>query len=187
MAIQDSSRPQSGIANGRSTPRATDIVEAFKRQAARVPGKRAVEFAGAGLTYRELDLATNRLARLFMASGVGDSSRVAVAMPRGLGEFCSFLAVLKAGGAFVPIDSSHPADRVRQVLEDAEPQIVIAPSSSPLRGSFPEGVPLVSLDDPLDIGSAYSDAPLDCRCDPERLDGTPQGSGYSQGWHQQLH
>ncbi len=169
MTIQHSSQHGKGTARGKETPRAVDIVEAFSRQASRVPEKRALEFDGSGLTYEELDRATDRLARLFMEKGVGASSRVAVAMPRGLGEFSCFLAILKAGGAFVPIDSSHPADRIRQVLEDAEPQIVIAPGSSPLRGAFPESIPLVELDDPFNLDPTYDGEKLELSCDPDRL------------------
>jgi amino acid adenylation domain-containing protein len=154
---------------GRETPPAPDLLEVIKAQAGRTPDKAAVEFEDVALTYAELDRITDRLGSLFRSRGVGPSSRVAVAMPRGLGEYVSFLAILKAGGAFVPIDVNHPKERIQLVLEDAEPQALVAPSSSPFRESLPEGAAFIALDRPLSDDIAFEGGPLDSGRDPRQL------------------
>jgi amino acid adenylation domain-containing protein len=154
---------------GRRPPEAPDFLSVIARQARENPGKNAVEFGDRALTYADLDRATNRLARRLQAYGVTSGSRVAVAMPRGFGELSAFLAVLKAGGAYVPVDSSHPVERVRLVLEDAEPQVLVAATDAPLRDALPEGVRYFELDDPLAEGSETSDSPLEGCREPDQL------------------
>lgn len=153
---------------GEAVPEILDLIDGFAEQVRLRPDAVAVEFNGEEVSYRDLDRYTNRLARRLRALGVGSGSRVAVAMPRGFGEFMSNLSVLKAGGAFVPVDPAHPIDRVRMILEDAEPQVLIVPSSSPIQDALPDGVPALVLDDPRTEGADTDDGPLGLAVDPEQ-------------------
>ncbi len=94
--------------------------ELVERQADRTPAAPAVrDSRGVELTYRALDERANRLARHLAATGVGPESVVAVCVERSVEFAVAVLGVLKAGGAYLPLDPAYPADRNRQVLSDA--------------------------------------------------------------------
>ncbi|MBF6138407.1 AMP-binding protein, partial [Nocardia otitidiscaviarum] len=69
----------------------------------------------------ELDARSNRLARRLIAAGVGPEALVAVALPRTADLVVAVLAVVKAGGGYLPIDPNYPADRIEYVVDDARP------------------------------------------------------------------
>ncbi|MCS7481004.1 amino acid adenylation domain-containing protein [Umezawaea endophytica] len=93
--------------------------------AAGTPNATAVIAGDVTLTYRQLTARANRLARELIARGAGPERVVALALTRGADLIVSALAVLKSGAAYLPIDLDHPADRVRYMLDDAEPVLVI--------------------------------------------------------------
>ncbi|WP_143576536.1 non-ribosomal peptide synthetase, partial [Streptomyces acidiscabies] len=116
----------------------------FERRAAQAPAHPAVEFGDGTLTASELNERANRLARLLIARGAGPERFVAVALPRSLELPVVMLAVAKAGAALVPLDLAHPAERVRLVLDDTGPLLVV----TTLDAGFTGDVPRVALDDP---------------------------------------
>ena len=148
---------------------APDLVGRIREQAERSPGHVAVEAPDETLTYGELESTTNRLARRLRSLGVLRESRVGVAVPRGARELCALLATLKAGGAYVPVDPGHPVERVRVILEDAAPEVLIAPSDSPLRDAMPPGTKLLVLDDLAAAVDGFDDRPLDEPVAPDQL------------------
>ncbi|MCZ0912712.1 amino acid adenylation domain-containing protein, partial [Gordonia amicalis] len=81
---------------------------------------------GAAITYRELDDRTDRLARALAAAGAGPESLVGVAMPRSADLVVALLAVLKTGAAYLPLDRTHPLARLRTIVDDAAPVLVLA-------------------------------------------------------------
>ncbi|MCE7000690.1 non-ribosomal peptide synthase/polyketide synthase [Saccharothrix sp. S26] len=97
----------------------------FAAQAARTPDAVAVTFEGAGLTYRELDERSNRLAHHLVAAGAGPESLVALRFPRSLDLVVAVLGVLKSGAAYLPLDLSYPADRIAHMIEDARPAVTL--------------------------------------------------------------
>ncbi|WP_068185777.1 non-ribosomal peptide synthetase [Mycobacterium sp. UM_CSW] len=101
------------------------IPELFAAQVARVPDAAAVTFEDRSLTYRELDDAANRLARLLVRGGVGPGRRVALLLPRSAEAIVAILAVVKTGAAYVPIDPAVPEARMQFVLGDAAPVAAI--------------------------------------------------------------
>ncbi|MZF90944.1 AMP-binding protein, partial [Streptomyces sp. SID5643] len=127
-------------------PRVT-AVELFAAQVARTPDTAAVVCGEAELSYAELDGRANRLARLLTDRGVGPESVVGVILERSPELMVTLLAVLKAGGAYLPIDPEHPADRITFMIEDAAPTAVV--TTTELGGVLPQGVARVVLDDPL--------------------------------------
>ncbi len=98
----------------------------FEAQAARQPDAPALSFVETTLSYTELNERANQLAHALRARGVQRGALVGICMPRSCEMIISILAVLKAGAAFLPIDPSHPAERIRLMLEDAQPQLLLS-------------------------------------------------------------
>jgi amino acid adenylation domain-containing protein len=117
----------------------------FAAQAARTPEAVAILFEGESLTYAELDERTERLARRLRALGVGVGTTVAVCLERGPGVLVAPLAVWKAGGVYLPLDPTHPAERLSFLLGDSGAELVVTESA--LAGLLPEReVEVVLLD-----------------------------------------
>lgn len=93
------------------------------------PDAIALEFEGRALTYGELDVWSNRLARILVAHGVRRDVLVGVLAERSLETVVSVLAVLKAGGAYVPLDPAHGETRIHQILEEAQPRVLLGTPS----------------------------------------------------------
>ncbi|HSS75467.1 MAG TPA: amino acid adenylation domain-containing protein, partial [Thermoanaerobaculia bacterium] len=91
----------------------------FEAQVDRAPDAPAVTADGETLTYRELDARANRLARHLLASGVRPGDLVAVKFERSAEMLVAVLAVLKTGGAYLPLDPSYPPERLAFALEDS--------------------------------------------------------------------
>ncbi|HSS75994.1 MAG TPA: amino acid adenylation domain-containing protein [Thermoanaerobaculia bacterium] len=91
----------------------------FSAQAARTPEAVAVEHGGVRTTYRELEERSNRLARHLQVLGVGPETVVGIAADRSLELVTGLLAVLKAGGAYLPLDPAYPPDRLTWMLADS--------------------------------------------------------------------
>ncbi|HVH13451.1 MAG TPA: amino acid adenylation domain-containing protein, partial [Longimicrobium sp.] len=122
------------------------IHQLFEDQARRTPGAVAVSFGDASLTFAELDARANRLAHHLVRLGVGPEVRVGVCMERGLELLPAILAVMKAGGAWVPADPAHPAERIGYVLEDAGARVVITQARLRSRLPLPAGARVVAVD-----------------------------------------
>ncbi|MFE9122826.1 amino acid adenylation domain-containing protein [Streptomyces sp. NPDC007172] len=121
------------------------LPEIFEAQAARTPDAVALVSADATLTYQELNERANRLAHRLVAAGVGPERIVALALTRCADSVVSILAVLKAGGAYLPLDADYPADRIAQMLGDAEPFLAVTHDRWPLPDVL-DGVRPLSLD-----------------------------------------
>ncbi len=109
-------------------PSAATLPELFAAAVRRAPDAVAVGVGGAGETwvgYGELARRVSRLARRLAALGVATESRVAVCLPRGVEAIVALLAVLEAGGAFVPLDPKLPAARLAYVTEDSGAAVCI--------------------------------------------------------------
>ncbi|HEX8145432.1 MAG TPA: amino acid adenylation domain-containing protein [Pyrinomonadaceae bacterium] len=100
----------------------------FEAQVERTPHAIAVGCQDEQLTYSELNRRANRMARLFVAQGIGAESLVALLARRGINLLTSILAIFKAGAAYLPLDPAHPAQRHVQVLQQSTPALVLAES-----------------------------------------------------------
>ncbi len=107
-------------------PAASCVHMLFEAQAARSPDAVAAAFGDATLSYRELDCRANRLANHIRARVPGSEARIGVLVDRSADMLVSLLAVLKAGHAYVPLDTRHPSERLRLILADAEVAALIA-------------------------------------------------------------
>ncbi|HEX6292107.1 MAG TPA: amino acid adenylation domain-containing protein [Herpetosiphonaceae bacterium] len=103
----------------------TCIHQHFEAQAARTPQATALVAGSVDLSYAELNQRANQLAHYLRRHGVGPESYVAVCLHRSPEAIVSLLAVLKAGGAYIPLDPHAPAERLAFILADAQPRAVI--------------------------------------------------------------
>lgn len=135
----------------RDGPEASCLHGLVEAQADRTPDATALESEGGSLTYAELDRRAEELAGRLRELGVGAGVPVALLLGRSPGMVVSLLAVLKAGGYYVPLDPSHPARRLEMILEEAAPRVVLtgeAPGEDVPTGSAAvlavdeDGVPL---------------------------------------------
>ncbi|MFE6699279.1 amino acid adenylation domain-containing protein [Streptomyces sp. NPDC057718] len=101
------------------------LTELFAAQARTVPEATALVCGETSYTFAELDRRTARLAALLKAQGVGPERMVALLLPRAADTVVALLAVMRAGGAYVPIDPGYPAGRITHILTDARPTLLI--------------------------------------------------------------
>ncbi|MEV0219299.1 amino acid adenylation domain-containing protein [Streptomyces sp. NPDC050704] len=105
------------------------VFERFEEQARTAPGRTALTFGAETVTYGELDAAANRLAQHLRTLCVGAESRVAVLLDRGPELVTALLAVWKASGAYVPMDPSHPAERIAAMCGTAGVRTAVTTSA----------------------------------------------------------
>jgi amino acid adenylation domain-containing protein len=110
-------------------PRDLCVHELFAQQAEQVPGNVAVIFETTHLDYRELNERANKLAHRLRMLGVGAEQVVAVMLERSTEMIVGLLAVLKAGGAYMPLDPEYPQERLAFMLEDAGACVLLTQQS----------------------------------------------------------
>ncbi|MBJ8347537.1 non-ribosomal peptide synthetase [Antrihabitans sp. YC2-6] len=121
------------------------LIGLFEAQAGRRGDSVALRFGTAELSYGELDARANKLARKLIAVGVGPESLVAIGTERGPDQIVAMLATQKAGGGYVPLDVTYPADRLTYILGDAAPICVLTTAAE--CELLPVGdIPVVVLD-----------------------------------------
>lgn len=97
----------------------------FEEQAARTPDGIAVIYGDKGITYRELNEKANRIARRLREKGTVRDSIVGIMVDRSIEMIIGIMAVLKAGGAYLPIDPSYPRDRISFMIKDSGTRILL--------------------------------------------------------------
>lgn len=127
----------------------------------------AVEANDGWLSYGELDVHSNCLAHRLRAMGAGPGTTVGICIGRGARELVALLATLKAGAAYVPLDPSHPPERLGLIVEDASPEVIIVDGRSPLASAT--SAQEIMLDDLAASARGFSDAPLDVSVGPDAL------------------
>ena len=155
-SIRDAERGAQALADHADT--VADLIDdATRRHSSRIA---LSDTNGGSVDYAQLAAATERLAGRLIDLGVRPGDVVAVLVPRSMAQLTALQGVLRAGAAYLPIDTDTPADRVATILDDARPAAVIVGSgnSAPTAVSVPTvSVPTVSVDDGLfDEASADS-------------------------------
>ncbi len=157
----------------------------FQEQAARTPHALAVAHGGRRLTYRELDERSSRLALRLRALGLPPEGRVALLLERSPELVVAALGVLKAGGAYLPLDPAYPAERLRFVLEDSGAAAVL--TSPDLRLEEDEAGPLGSVpecaDEPAPACLAYVIYTSGSTGRPKGVELTHAGLANLVAWH----
>ena len=101
------------------------LPEVFEQQVNISAGSAAILFGKESLNYFELNARANRLAHYLIETGIGPASIVGIYLERSFEMIVALLAVLKAGGAYLPLDLEHPKSRVAEMLMDASPKVVL--------------------------------------------------------------
>ncbi|HWH57599.1 MAG TPA: amino acid adenylation domain-containing protein [Terriglobales bacterium] len=101
------------------------IHQRFEEQVKRTPVNIAASYEGQTLSYAELNVRANQLARYLQRMGVGPDSLVGLCVERSLDMVVAILGILKAGGAYLPLDPRYPKDRLGFMVEDAKPTVVL--------------------------------------------------------------
>ncbi|MBF6166035.1 amino acid adenylation domain-containing protein [Streptomyces gardneri] len=120
------------------------LLDGYRRAVARHADAVAIADAKQELTYREFDERVNQLARVLIGHGVGPESLVGLAVRRSVDLVVGMYAILTAGGAFVPVDPDHPAERIGHVLDTAEPVCVLSSTTDAV--PIPPHMPALYLD-----------------------------------------
>ncbi|UQZ41392.1 plipastatin non-ribosomal peptide synthetase PpsC [Bacillus subtilis] len=107
------------------SPEAPTLHGLFERQAAVTPERPAIRFSGGSLTYAELDMYASRLAAHLAARGVTNESIVGILSERSPDMLIAVLAVLKAGGAYLPLDPAYPKERLSYMLKDSGASLLL--------------------------------------------------------------
>ncbi len=110
-------------------PQQKTIHQLFEEQVERTPENYAIVFENNKLSYRELNEKANQFANLLVKMGVGPEDLVGIMFEPSIEILIGILAVLKAGGAYLPIDALYPADRVKFMLEDSKVEILLTMSN----------------------------------------------------------
>ncbi|HLX10497.1 MAG TPA: amino acid adenylation domain-containing protein, partial [Thermoanaerobaculia bacterium] len=137
------------------------VHESFAAQAARTPAAPALIGESRRLTYGELERESNRLARYLRARGAGSETLVAICLERGVEVVIAMLAVLKTGGAYLPLDADDPDQRLSQLLATSRAALLVTRAARAGRLASPSSSPrAVCLDAESERIAGQSAAPL---------------------------
>jgi amino acid adenylation domain-containing protein len=112
--------------------------------ALRLPEKEAIRFQGRGMTYRELDATTNRVARALGRAGVRRGDRVGIYVHKSPASVVSIFGVMKAGGVYVPLDPNAPVKRLAYMTRNCDIKVLLTASEklASVAQMLVEGTPL---------------------------------------------
>jgi amino acid adenylation domain-containing protein len=126
------------------------VHELFEAQAARTPDVIALTYEQEMLTYAQLNTRANRIAHWLQEYGVKPDKLVGMCVERSLDAVIALLGILKAGGAYVPLDPAFPRERLAQILEDSQPEVMITqPATERMVSSYAKHT--LSLDASLSL------------------------------------
>ncbi|MDH6623195.1 amino acid adenylation domain-containing protein [Streptomyces sp. LBL] len=143
--------------------RDSSLCDLFAEHVLRRPDALAVTYGPVTLTYRQLDRVTNSLASALRELGVGTDRLVTILADRSLGVVVGMLATVKAGGAYLALDPTQPATRLRTILEEAKPVALLTEAGADDPSGI--GTPVVTIADHL------ADAVRDGAAHDVRIDG----------------
>jgi amino acid adenylation domain-containing protein len=129
------------------------LISAFLDQAAVTPDATAVRSGNSTLSYAELDRRSLELARVLRSHGIGRDIPVAVCLDRSPELIISLMAVMRAGGAWLPLDPVYPPERLIFMISDASVQVVITTASR--RHQFISSAVVVTPDQTLPVPSQW--------------------------------
>ncbi len=140
-------------------PEACGTQEIVEEQVRRTPGSVAIEFEDRRMTYDELDRRANRLGRYLRRCGVVPEQIVGVSLEHSPEYIVAILAVLKAGGAYMPLDPAYPAERLHYMLRDSSARVLITDSAL-LPNLRMDGVQAFCMDTDWPLLAGEDDSPL---------------------------
>ncbi len=148
-------------------PEDPSIQARFEAQVARTPDAVALLFEDQRLTYRQLDVRANQLAHHLRALGVKADEPVALCLERSLDMVVGVLGILKASGAWLPLDPAFPADRLAFIASDASASVLV--TQERLRDRLPPTPHVVCLDTQRAELCRHPEAPPESQSAPHHL------------------
>ena len=139
--------------------------EGIERWAEKTPDALALMACDRDMTYREYNSEANRIGRALMARGLRKGDRVVLLLPRRSYYLTSMFAVMKCGGAFIPMDPEYPADRIEYILNDSEGRFVI--TTADRTANYPGRA--IDIDELLAEARMQPDSNPDVKVDPHDL------------------
>ena len=124
-------------------PKEKTIMDLFEEQVKKTPDRIAAVMENRELTYCELNQMANALAYQLRAGGIKPDDFVAILAERSMEMLIAIYAVLKSGGAYVPIDPAYPKERIQFILEDSKPKAVLT-----YHTEIPTDIPVIDLANP---------------------------------------
>jgi amino acid adenylation domain-containing protein len=155
-------------------PDGSRVHDLFEREAHRAPDAIAVVFGNDHLSYRELNDSADRLANRLRSEGVGPDLPVALCLDRSLEMMTGILGVLKAGGAYLPLDPNHPPARRAFQLEDANATVLLTVREMVARVD-PGSIRIVCLDEKSPGSDRRGAEVWAAAAPPARANGSPPG------------
>ncbi|MEJ7558100.1 MAG: non-ribosomal peptide synthase/polyketide synthase [Pedobacter sp.] len=127
-------------------PKEKTILDFFEEQALKSPDSVAVVFEGEKLTYRSLAVRSNQLAHYLLSKGAELESLIPICIERSTDMIVGILGIMKAGCAYVPIDTDYPQNRINYMLEDTKARIVVSSSTSSWKLPYAATLEVIELD-----------------------------------------
>jgi len=121
-------------------PKEKTVIQLFEEQVRRTPNHIAVVFEEEKITYRQLNERANILAHKLREMGIGPDDYVGIMTERSIEMIVGLYGIIKAGGAYVPIDPSSPEERIRYMLDDSKPKVVLT-----YRSEVETSIPIIDL------------------------------------------
>ncbi|CAH1209053.1 Tyrocidine synthase 3 [Paenibacillus plantiphilus] len=148
-----------GTFNGTDAPFDSHLTasQLFELTVREHPNRTALVCGSTRLTYSELNNSANRLARILIQQGVGPEVIVALIADRSPERVIAMLAILKAGGAFLPIDPTYPSERIAFMLRDSGTALMLAEEE--YTSYAPDGLPILCLHEMKDVGEDITGNP----------------------------
>ncbi|SHJ99066.1 amino acid adenylation domain-containing protein, partial [Clostridium cavendishii DSM 21758] len=126
------------------------IQQLFEKQVKKTPDNIAIVCGDKKVTYRELNERANSIARTLRKKGVIPNSIVAIMLERSIDMMVGLFAILKSGASYLPIDPSHPEDRIKYMIEDSKTNVLLT------EGKFSEKIKFNGEEVYLDNKESYS-------------------------------
>ena len=106
-------------------PREKTLDQVLAEQVQKTPNNIAAVYDNESITYKELDKRSNKLAKKIREKGIGPDDIVGIMLYRSLEMIISIFAIIKAGGAYMPIDPDYPEDRIKYMMEDSKSKLLL--------------------------------------------------------------
>ncbi|HDP4817542.1 TPA: AMP-binding protein, partial [Pseudomonas aeruginosa] len=135
-------------------PRDKTIHQLFQEQVDKTANSVAVVFENDEITYKELNERANALARTLRENDVKAGSAVGIMVDRSIEMIIGLLAILKAGGGYVPIDPTYPKERINYIIKDSGMEVILTENS--FRNNIPNNCKVVDVKDEISYNQDIS-------------------------------
>lgn len=132
-------KPQTEIRSERAT-----LASRFATTASKYSHRVALAWGEENLTYEEIDILSNQIARFLQKQGIEPEKRVVLCLERSWELIVAMLGVVKAGGVYVPVDPAYPTERIEFIVCDCQAELIL--TSTALASLLPKSVPAICLD-----------------------------------------